>query len=97
MMSSWKIWKSGFDRWESTTAEYLDKALQNTSFLSSSGTLLKAVLNAKSTANRVVDGGWTRLGLTSRNEQDRALHRINELESRLLDMEEEIRELRGDS
>jgi hypothetical protein len=94
MMSSWKIWKSGFDRWESTTAEYLDKALQNSAFLSSSGTLLKAVLHAKSTANRVADHGWNRLGLTSRNEQDKALHRINQLESRLLDMEEEIRELR---
>jgi hypothetical protein len=97
MMNSWKVWKNGFDRWEGTTSEYLDKALQNSAFLSSSNALLKAVLHAKSTAHRVVDSGWHRIGLTSRNEQDKALHRINQLESRLLDMEEEIRELREES
>lgn len=94
MTNSWKIWKSGFDRWETTTADFLDKTLQNSAILSSSGTLIKAVLQAKGAASQVVDAGWNRLGITSRKEQDKALHRINQLESKLLDMEEEIHELR---
>ena len=93
-MKPWKIWKGGFDRWESTTAEYFDKALQNPAFLGPTGNLLRALMQSKSTANRAVARGWNALGLTSRQEQDKALHRINQLESVIMDLQEEIQDLR---
>jgi hypothetical protein len=93
-MNPWKIWKSGFDRWESTTAEYLDKALQSPAFLGPTGNLLKVVMKTKSTTNRAMARGWNALGKMSREDQDRALHRINDLESQILDLQEEIQELR---
>ncbi len=93
-MSPWKILKSGFDRWESTTAEYLDKALQSPAFLGPSGQLLKVVMRGKSATNRVMARGLGALGATSRTEQDKALHRINQLESQILDLQEEIEDLR---
>lgn len=95
-MNPLKIWKGGFDRWESTTAEYFDKALQNPAFLGPTGNLLKVLMHTKSTANRAVSRGWNALGLTSRAEQDKALHRINQLESLVMDLQEEIQDLRED-
>ncbi|MBL4637256.1 MAG: hypothetical protein JKY56_25600 [Kofleriaceae bacterium] len=93
-MSAWKVWKSGFDRWERSTSEYLDKALQSPAILGPTGTILKTVMRTKSTANKMVARAWNTIGLTSRNEQDRAVHRINQLEGKILDLQEELQELR---
>ena len=93
-MSAWKVWKSGFDRWESTTSEFLDKALRSPALLSPTGSLLKTVMHGKSTTGKLVGRAWKTLGLTNRDEQDLAVHRINQLESQLLDLQEEIRDLR---
>jgi hypothetical protein len=93
-MGPWKIWKSGFDRWESATAEYLDQALQSPAFLGPTGTLLKAVMQSKSATNKAMARGWNKLGLMSREDQDKALHRINQLESLVMDLREEIEDLR---
>lgn len=95
-MSVWKIWKSGFDRWERTTSEYFDKALRSPAILAPSGSMLKAVMHTKSAATKLVGRGWNALGVTNREEQDRAMHRINQLESQLLDVQEELRVLRGE-
>lgn len=93
-MNPWKIWKSGFDRWESTTAEYLDQALQSPALLGPTGHLLKVVMQSKSVANRAVAHGWNKLGVTSRADQDKAMHRINQLESLVFDLQEEVADLR---
>jgi hypothetical protein len=96
-MSPWKNWKSGFDRWEKTTAEYFDKTLQNPGFLGPSAGLLKAMMQTKSNTDKAMNMWWNTLGLTNRDEQDRTLHRINQLESRILDLEEELLELKSAS
>jgi hypothetical protein len=51
-------------------------------------------MQSKSTANKAMARGWNAIGLTSRDDQDRALHRINQLESLIMDLQEEIEELR---
>lgn len=93
-MNPWKHWKNGFDRWERTTAEYLDNALQNPNLLGPSAKLLQVIMQTKSGTRRLVNRSWRSLGLTSRDEQERTLHRINQLESHLLDLQEELEELR---
>ena len=93
-MTPWKLWKSGFDRWETTTAEYLESALQKASVLGPAASLLRVVMQAKIESSRMVDKGMRAIGLTSRDQQDRALHRINQLESQVLDLQEELQELR---
>lgn len=92
-MSTWKVWKSGFDRWERTTSEYFDKTLRSPAILGPTGTLLKAMMQTKGTTNKVLARSWHALGLTSRDEQDHAMHRINQLESQILDLQEELRDL----
>ncbi|MCP4448549.1 MAG: hypothetical protein GY811_24915 [Myxococcales bacterium] len=93
-MSVWKIWKSGFDRWEQTTSGYLDQALRSPAILGPTGSMLKAVMNTKSTTGKVLSRTWNAMGLTSRDDQDLAMHRINQLESQILDLQDEIRDLR---
>ena len=93
-MSAWKLWKSGFDRWERTTSEYLDQALRSPALLAPTGSVLKVVMHTKSATAKLVGRGWNALGVTNREEQDVALHRINQLESQLLDLQEELRTLR---
>jgi len=93
-MSTWKIWKSGFDRWEQTTSSYLDKGLRSPALLGPVGKILKTVLQTKTAASGLVERGWNAVGLTSRNQQDYAVHRINQLESQVLDLKEELRDLR---
>lgn len=93
-MTPWKTWKSGFDRWEKTTAEYLESTLQKASVLGPSANLLRVVMQAKIGTSRVVGKGLRAVGLTSRDQQDRAMHRINQLESKVLDLQEELDDLR---
>tara|TARA_R110000868_G_scaffold233579_1_gene487288 strand:- start:157 stop:447 length:291 start_codon:yes stop_codon:yes gene_type:complete len=93
-MSAWKLWKSGFDRWERTTSEYLDQALRSPALLAPTGSVLKVVMHTKNATSKLVGRGWNVLGVPNREEQDVALHRINQLESQLLDLQEELRALR---
>lgn len=93
---TWKVWKSGFDRWEKTTSEYLDKALRSPAVLTPSATVLTSLLQGKTAADKFLALCWKSLGIAHRDEHDVALHRINQLESKILDLEEEIRELRGE-
>ena len=93
-MTTWKLWKGGFDRWEKATAEYLESTLQKASVLGPSANLLRVVMQAKIESSRIVGKGMRAIGLTSRDQQDLALHRINQLESHVLDLQEELQELR---
>ena len=93
-MSPWKLWKNGFDRWEKTTADYLDGALKRESVLGPSASILKLVMQAKTHSDKARALWWKSLGLPHREEHDWAVHRINQLEGKILDLEEELRELR---
>ena len=95
MMKPWKLWKSGFDRWEKTTASYLDGVLQSPTVLAPSGIVLDLLMQSKVTTDRALAMWWSALGLPTRDLQERTLHRLNQLESRLLDLQEELDELRS--
>lgn len=96
-MTPWKIWKSGFDRWETITAEYLETSLQKPSFLGPSATMLGVFMKAKIRLAKVKERGLSKLGITTREERERALHKINQLESQVLDLQEELEEIRNQS
>lgn len=89
----WEMWKKGFDKWESVTADYLEKMLQNPAVLKPSGKMLEGVMKTKSTVDEVAKKWWGAWGLPTKSGQERALHRLNRLESRILDLEEQIRSL----
>lgn len=88
----WDRFKKGFDSWESTTAGYLEKALKNPRVLGPTGALLSAAMKAKARADRAKTSFWSGLGLPTKHDQERSLHALNQLESRLMDLEERLAE-----
>ena len=91
----WDLWKQGFTAWEQATAQYLEKVLSNPGVLGPSGAMLTTVLKAKAGADRALATCWSVLGLPTRRDQERTLHKLNQLESQLFDLQERL-ELRDD-
>lgn len=92
----WEMWKKGFDKWESATSEYMEKVLESPAVLYPSGKLLEGVMKTKAKVDDAAKQWWRTWGLPTKHDQERTLHKINQLESRLLDMEEQIRQLDAD-
>ena len=86
----WDTWKKGFAAWEGATAEYLDAVLKNEAVLGPAGAMLTVTMKAKSASDKAMTTWWGGLGLPTKRDQERALHKINQLESRLMDLEEEL-------
>lgn len=90
----WDSWKRGFDAWERVTADMLETGLRSSLLLQPSGALLAALTRSKRLGDRVT-AAWVRtLGMATKGEQERTLHAINQVQSRLLDIEEQLAELR---
>ena len=90
----WDMWKQGFNAWEKTTAQYMEKLLTNPSVLGPAGTMLTAVMKTKAATDRAMSAWWSSLGLPTRRDQERSLHKLNQLESRLYDLEERLEPVR---
>jgi polyhydroxyalkanoate synthesis regulator phasin len=87
-MIMWDMWKKGFVAWERATAAYMEKVLANPSVLEPAGAMLTAAMKAKAQADHAMSQFWSTLGLPTRRDQERTLHKLNQLESRLHDLEE---------
>lgn len=89
----WEQWKKGFDAWEKATAPVLDKWLRNPVVLTPLGALFTQGFKAKAAADKATEMVWSFWGLPTRRDQERTLHALNELQSRLLDLEEKLTDL----
>lgn len=89
-MNPWEIYKKFFAAWESATANYMETVLKSPLVLEPSGAWLTAMMKAKSSTDKAAAGFWGSLGLPTKRDQERALHKLNQLESRLLDLEEKL-------
>ena len=86
----WKMWKKGFDAWEKTTSEYVESMMRNPSVLGPAGNLLTVAMKTKAATDKAVAQWWGAIGLPTKRDQERALHKLNVLESRLLDLEDRL-------
>ena len=86
----WDMWKQGFNAWEQATAQYMEKMLMNPGVLGPAGSMLTAVMKTKAATNRAMTAWWSTIGLSTRRDQERSLHKLNQLESRLYDLEERL-------
>jgi hypothetical protein len=89
-MLGWDMWKKGFDAWESATAQYMEQVLKNPLVLGPSGAMLTAVMKAKAEAEKTQAKMWGSLGLPTKRDQERTLHALNQIQSRLIDLEEKL-------
>jgi hypothetical protein len=88
---SWNTWKQGFNAWEQATAQYMERVLSNPSVLAPTGAMLTVVMKTKAATDKAMAAWWSALGLPTRRDQERSLHKLNQLESRLYDLEEKLR------
>lgn len=93
-MSLWKQWKQAFDQWEGATAKALEQWMKSPLVLEPAGSWLSAGMRFKAMADRSAALWWGSLGLPTKRDQERALHALNQLESRLLDLEEQLEDQR---
>jgi hypothetical protein len=95
-MNLWDQWKKGFAAWETATASYLEQVLANPAVLGPAGTMLTAAMKTKAATDKAVHGWWAGIGLPTRRDQERGLHKLNQLESRIADLEEQLASTRRD-
>ena len=86
----WDTWKKGFDAWESATAKQIETVMKSPVILGSSGALLSKVMKVKLAKDNATERWWSMMGLPTKRDQERALHTLNKLESRLMDLEERL-------
>lgn len=94
-MNLWKTWKTAFDAWENNTARVLDPIVRSASVLEPAGFALSAAMKLKAVSDRATAAWWGAVGLPTRRDQERALHKLNTLESRILDLEEQLEDARN--
>ena len=94
-MIGWESWKKGFDAWEGATAKYLEAWMRSPLVLGPGGAMLTAAMRSKTAVDGAMDSWWSAVGLPTRRDQERSLHALNQLQSRLIDMEETLGELRA--
>lgn len=86
----WDLWKQGFAAWEQATAQYMEKVLTNPGVLGPAGAMLTAAMKTKTATDKALASWWASFGLPTRRDQERALYKLNQLESRLYDLEENL-------
>lgn len=91
----WSMWKKGFAAWESATASYLEKVMASPAVLGPAGAMLTAAMKTKTATDKAVAAWWAAFGLPTRRDQERQLHKLNQLESKLLDLEERLEDRKG--
>jgi hypothetical protein len=91
----WEQWKKGFDVWEQKTAEYFETMLKSPTVLQPMGAMLSASMKARAATEKAAASWWGAWGLPTRREQEKTLHTLNQINSRLIDLEEKLAELQS--
>ncbi len=86
----WQQFKTAFDAWENATAKWVEEWMKSPLVLGPSGAMLTAAMKAKKMADETKAQIWGQMGLPTKRDQERALHLLNQLQSRILDLEEKL-------
>lgn len=89
-MSAWKLWKQMFGAWEGATADVLEQVMRNPTVLEPAGAWFTSMMKLKTASDEMTAAWWGMVGLPTKRDQERTLHLLNQLHSRLLDLEERL-------
>ena len=92
MSAIWETWKKGFDVWESATAKYIEAWMKNPVVLGPAGLMLGNAMKAKAAYDKAASQWASSMGVATKRDQERTLHTLNQIESRLMDLEERLEE-----
>lgn len=90
----WDTYKKHFGAWEGATAKLLEGLLKSPIVLEPTGALLASLVKLRGAQNRIQNAWLNSLGLATRRDQERTMHLLHELESRLYDLQERLDERR---
>lgn len=93
MTEMWDQWKKGFYAWENATAEYMESVLKNPGVLGPSGHMLSGAMRARAKGEHALAKFWGNWGLPTKRDQERSLHTLNQISSKLIDLEERMIDL----
>ena len=96
-MQLWDEWKKGFDAWESRTAQLFEQWMKSPLVLEPMGAMLTATMKLKAAREKAINAYWASLGVATRRDQERTLHALNQLQSRLLDVQEQLEDKLGEA
>jgi len=86
----WDTFKKGFFAWEDATARYLEHVVKSPVLLAPSGILLGGAMRAKAAYDKAAQSWVGTIGLATKRDQERTLHTLNQLESKIIDLEERL-------
>ena len=86
----WSTFKKSFDTWERSAAASFQTALESPDVLGPAGWVLTGLAHLRDGRDRMVAAFWEELGLPTRRQQERTLHLLQQLDSRLLDLEDRL-------
>ena len=89
-MNAWDTWKQGFDAWENATAGLIETWMKSPLVLGPGGHALALAMRAKAKQDASLAKFWSGVGLPTRRDQERMLHAINQLNSKVIDLEEKL-------
>lgn len=91
-MFVWDMWKKGFDAWESATASYMEQVLKNPLLLGPSGKIMAEGMKMKAQQEKL-NAQWVgMMGMATKRDQERVLFQLQQIQSRLSDIEEKLSE-----
>jgi hypothetical protein len=91
----WETFKKGFDAWENATAKYMEEWMKSPLVLGPSGAMLTWAMKWKTAGDKAKAAWWGEMGLPTKRDQERSLHLLNQLQSRVMDLEEKIEDLQS--
>lgn len=83
-------WRQWFERWDEGATAAFEQLLRNPSLLELGGSALTTMMRLLSLSQRTRDAWWAAWGLPTRRDQERLLHELQQLHSRLFDLEEQL-------
>ena len=86
----WQTGQKGCDAGETAPAPYMETMLKSPLLLGPSGMMLGAAMKAKASYDKSMNQWVASMGFATKRDQERSLHALNQLESRLLDLEERL-------
>lgn len=87
---SWKLFKQTLDAWDAAASPLFEAWLKSPFVVHPAGSVLTQMTQLKRTQRKLSSMWWSSFGLPTRSEQERTLHALNELSSRLIDLEDKL-------
>lgn len=93
----WDMWKKAFYSWENATANVTEAWLRSPMVLGPSGKLMTQMFKMKAKTDQTMADWWSNMGVPTRHDQERTLHLLNQLHSRINDLEEQLEDARAEA